>query len=145
MLLEQCDPHVVTTHHTHILRSRYGKDHAACLIVHTIVSHCKEEGVDYGDAKESLVETIVFHQLSDQPALVKDELLQGCQLSILSNFWPRCASVQSLYTHTKMPSGQLFSLCQGWILVQRLQGNMPLGLWSANGHCLIVRIVAGSN
>ena len=65
----------------------------------TIIEQRKEEGVEYGDAEEGLVEAGVLHQLSDQPPLVKDELLKrGHFISVL---WSRHARFQTLHSHAK--------------------------------------------
>jgi len=67
--------------------------------MHTIIGQRKEEGVEYGDAKEGLVEAVVLHQLSDQPPLVKDELLERSHF--ISVLWSDHASFQSLHSHAK--------------------------------------------
>ena len=67
--------------------------------MHTVVGQCKEEGIENGDAKEGLVEAVVLHQLSDQPPLVNDELLEWSHF--IPVLWSDHAHFQSLHSHAK--------------------------------------------
>ena len=78
---------------THTVADTVG-DNEAALPRHTIVRKSKEQGVEDGDAKESLIESGVLNNLSCIPALVKDPLLERAKLPL--KLWRHHALIYAL-------------------------------------------------